>query len=84
MSYEIEVRPAALRALKKLDRQDQPRVQGVIALLAVDPRPPGARALRGRDALRIQVGDYRTICTVWDDRLLVVVATLGHRRDVCW
>lgn len=82
MSYEIEVRPAALRALKRIDRQDQARIRGAIALLAADPRPPGAKALRGRDGLRIRVGTYRIIYTVQDSRLLVVVVTLGHRRDV--
>lgn len=82
MAYEIEVRPAALRALKKIDRQDQARIRGAIALLAADPRPPGAKALRGRPGLRIRVGDYRIIYTIQDDRLLVVVVTLGHRRDV--
>ena len=82
MTYEIELRPAALRALKKIDRQDQPRIRGAIALLAVDPRPPGAKALRGRDGLRIRVGDYRIIYTVQDSKLLIVVVTLGHRRVV--
>lgn len=82
MSYEIELRPAALRALKKVDRQNQARIRGAIALLSADPRPPGAKALRGRDALRIRVGDYRIIYTVQDDRLLIVVVTLGHRREV--
>ncbi|WP_319014247.1 type II toxin-antitoxin system RelE family toxin [Jonesia denitrificans] len=82
MSCEIELRPAALRALKRVDRQDQPRIQGAIALLAADPRPPGAKALQGCDALRIRVGDYRTIYTVQDNRLLVIVVTLGHRREV--
>ncbi|MFT3971637.1 MAG: type II toxin-antitoxin system RelE/ParE family toxin [Micropruina sp.] len=82
MTYEIEVRPAALRALKKIDRQDQARIRGAIALLAADPRPPGAKALRGRPGLRIRVGNYRIIYAVHDDRLLVVVVTLGHRRDV--
>lgn len=82
MAYEIEVRPAALRALKKLDRQDQARIRGAIALLAVEPRPPGAKALRGREGLRIRIGNYRIIYTVENSRLLVVVVTLGHRRDV--
>ncbi|MFT4258810.1 type II toxin-antitoxin system RelE family toxin [Microbacterium sp.] len=82
MAYEIEVRPAALRALKKIDRQDQARIRGAIALLAVDPRPPGAKALRGRPGLRIRVGDYRIIYTIQDSKLLVVVVALGHRRDV--
>lgn len=82
MVYEIELRPAALRALKRIDRQDQARIRGAIALLAANPRPPGAIALRGRDGLRIRVGDYRILYTVQDRVLLVVVVTLGHRREV--
>lgn len=80
--YRIELRPAAVRALRKIDRQDARRIQGAIALLAQDPRPPGAKALRGRPALRVRVGDHRIVYAVHDDVLLVVVVTLGHRRDV--
>jgi mRNA interferase RelE/StbE len=80
--YEIEVRPAALRALRRIDRKDQARIRGAIALLAADPRPPGAKALRGREGLRIRIGHYRVIYTIEDDRLVVVVVALGHRRDV--
>lgn len=80
--YRIELRPAAGRALRKLDPPVRHRLQGVIALLAQDPRPPAARALKGRPGLRVRVGDYRIIYTVNDDVLLVVVVTLGHRRDV--
>lgn len=81
-AYRIELRPAAVRALRKLDPQVRRRVQGAIALLAQQPRPPGARALQGRPALRVRVGDYRIIYTIEDDVLLVVVVRLGHRRDV--
>lgn len=82
MSYRIEVRPAAARQLRKLDPQTARRVQGVIALLADDPRPPASRPLTGRPAWRVRVGDYRVIYTIEDDRLIVVVITIGHRRDV--
>lgn len=82
MTYEIELRPAAVRALKRIDRQDRGRIQGAIALLAANPRPPGAKALRGQDGLRIRVGPYRILYTIQDSRLLVVIVTLGHRRDV--
>ncbi len=82
MTYQIELRPAAVRALKRIDHQDRARIRGAIALLGEDPRPPGARALRGRPGLRVQVGDYRIIYTVHDDVLVVVVVTLGHRRHV--
>lgn len=81
--YRIELRPAAVRALRKLDPQIRHRIHGAIALLAQDPRPPGARALRGRPGFRVRVGDYRIVYTVTDDVLLVVVVvTLGHRRDI--
>lgn len=80
--YRIELRPAAARALRKLDPPIRRRVQGAIALLAHDPRPPAARALKGRPGLRVRVGDYRIIYTVHDDVLLIVVVTLGHRREI--
>ncbi|TFD73236.1 type II toxin-antitoxin system RelE family toxin [Cryobacterium gelidum] len=78
----IELRPAAVKALRRIDPQDRGRVQGAIALLGEDPRPPGARALQGRDGYRVRVGNYRIIYTVRNDILVVVVVTVGHRRDV--
>lgn len=82
MTYRVELRPAAVRALRKVDPQHRERIQGAIALLAQDPRPPGARALQGRRGLRVRVGDYRVIYTVEDDVLLVAVVIVGHRREV--
>lgn len=82
MSYQIELRPAAVRALKRIDHQDRDRIRGAISLLGENPRPPGAKALKGRPVLRVRVGDYRIIYTVDDDILIVTVITLGHRREV--
>jgi mRNA interferase RelE/StbE len=82
VTYRVDIRPAAVRALRKVDHQARPRIQAAIALLAQDPRPPGARALRGRDGYRVRVGDYRILYTVDDGVLVVVVVTLGHRRAV--
>lgn len=72
----------ALVRFNKLDPPVRHRLQGAIALLAQDPRPPAARALKGGPGLRVRVGDYRIIYTVDDEVLLVVVVTLGHRREV--
>jgi mRNA interferase RelE/StbE len=81
-TYRIELRPAAVRALRNLDPSVRPRIQGAIALLAHDPRPPAARALVGRPGFRIRIGDYRVVYTIQDDVLVIVVVTLGHRRDI--
>jgi mRNA interferase RelE/StbE len=80
--YRIEVTPAAARQLRKLEPQIARRVQGAIEMLAVDPRPPASRPLRGRPGYRVRVGDHRLLYTVQDDVLIVVVIRLGHRRDV--
>jgi len=80
--YAVELRPAAARALRKVDPQDVPRLRGAIALLAEDPRPPGAKALQGRPGYRVRVGRYRIIYSIDDGILLVVVVTLGQRHDV--
>ena len=82
MPYKIELRPAAKRALSGINHQDRERICEKISLLGEDPRPPGARPLRGRPGLRLRVGSYRILYTVCDDVLVVVVVTLGHRRDV--
>ena len=81
-TYRVELRPAAVRALRKLDPEIRGRIQGAIALLAQDPRPPATRALQGRPGLRVRIGDYRIIYTVQDDVLLVVVVAIGHRREI--
>ena len=81
-TYDIEFRPAALRELRKIDLSAQPRIQGAITLLSQDPRPPASRPLKGRDGYRLRVGDYRIIYTIDDGMLLIVVVTIGLRREV--
>ena len=82
-AYRVELTPAAVRDLRRLDRPAQQRIAAAIDLLADEPRPPKVKALAGRRGyLRVRTGDYRIIYTVSDDVLLVLVVALGHRRDV--
>lgn len=82
-SYRTEFTPAAARQLRKLDLTGQRRVQAVIELLATDPRPPGAKKLAGGEGeWRVRTGAYRVVYEIDDEMLLVLVVTLGHRRDV--
>ncbi len=81
--YELTFRPAALRALRKLDRQIAERIKVATEALRDDPRPSGAKMLTGSHGLwRIRIGDYRLVYTVDDQRRIVRVAAAGHRRDV--
>jgi mRNA interferase RelE/StbE len=83
MAYKIEVTAAARRALKKLDSDTARRIGEAIDGLAVDPRPAGVKKLAGADDLyRIRVRDYRIIYQIEDKQLLIVVVTIGNRREV--
>ena len=84
MTYRIEFRSTARRALADLPRDIAKRIDARILKLADEPRPSGVKALQGeqRGRLRIRVGDYRVIYEVQDRVLVVLVLEVGHRRDV--
>ncbi|MFC9553992.1 type II toxin-antitoxin system RelE/ParE family toxin [Rhodococcus sp. NPDC056960] len=83
MIYEVSLTPAAARQLRKFDPQARRRVQAAIELLATEPRPPAAtRLVGGNGEWRVRTGDYRIVYEIVDDRLLVLVLTVGHRREI--
>ncbi len=83
MRYLVELRPAAVRALRRLTPSDRRRIAARIDSLAMAPRPPGAKLLSGPDRFyRVRVGDFRVIYQVKDEVLQVVVIRIGHRREV--
>jgi mRNA interferase RelE/StbE len=82
-TYRVELARRAVRSLASLPRREQQRVRAAIDLLATEPRPPAASKLAGeRHAYRVRVGVYRILYEIFDDRLLVQVVRIGHRRDV--
>jgi mRNA interferase RelE/StbE len=80
--YEVRLHPVAAREYRRLQGQLRDRVRNAIDSLATDPRPRGVMKLAGRDDYRIRVGDYRIVFAVDDDRQLVLVARIAHRREV--
>lgn len=81
--YRVEVARRALKTIATLPRKEQQRIRAIIELLAENPRPPGCVAIVGEPSVyRVRSGHYRVIYEVFDDRLLVQVVRVGHRREV--
>ena len=87
MASKIELSVEAERELVKLDPQHSRRIlkflQDRVAKLD-DPRSIG-EALHGSrlgEFWKYRVGDYRLICKIEDDRLVVLVLRVGHRREI--
>lgn len=83
--WKIKVEPLAAKALKKLENQAKQRIESFIDDLATaeNPRSKG-KALQGnlKGAWRYRVGDYRLICNIQDDKVIILVLELGHRKDI--
>jgi len=87
MAYNVELSESAERELGKLDAPQAKRIlkflhQRVSKL--DDPRSIG-EALHGSrlgEFWKYRVGDYRLICKIEDDRLIVLVLRVGHRKEI--
>ena len=84
MPYTVEILRRAEKTLRALtDRKLYLRLRNTIDALAVEPRPHGCSKLSGsKDIYRVRVGDHRIVYQVIDDRLLILVVDIGHRREV--
>ena len=82
MSYSIEILRFAQRQLSKIGRKHQQSIIDAIRVLADDPRPSGCKKLSGRPAYRIRIGSFRVIYEIHDKQLLVIIVTIGDRKDV--
>jgi len=81
--YTITFVKRAERQFRALPREAQVRLKTRIDTLSEDPRPHGVEKLAAEDNLyRIRSGDYRVIYEIRDAELLILVAKVGHRREV--
>lgn len=80
--YEVIIEKSVVKQLQKLPVPEYNKIKKALAALAHNPRPHGYLKLKGRDGYRIRVGNYRIIYEIIDDKLIVIVITIAHRKDV--
>ena len=87
MAWQIEFDPDALKDLRKLDKPIQIRLIGFLRTRVSclsNPRDIG-EALSGQrlgSYWKYRVGDWRIICDIQDQKILVRVLRIGNRREV--
>ena len=86
MSYRVETTARFDKEFKKLDRFTQKMVKAWIEKNLVDCKDPRVRG-KGLTAnrsgqWRYRIGDYRLICFIEDDKLVILALTIGHRSDI--
>jgi mRNA interferase RelE/StbE len=87
MAYGVELAESVERELRKIDPQQRKRILKFLTQRVAkleNPRSIG-QALHGSELgefRKYRVGDYRLICRIEDERLLVLVLRIGHRREI--
>jgi len=86
VSWAYSFEASALKELKKLGPQAAREILGFLDERmgsTEDPRAFG-KPLKGdlKGLWRYRVADYRLICSIQEQRLVVLVLKVGHRRDI--
>ena len=85
MAWTIEYSAKAVKELKKIDKKAASTIIDYLNDIArqEDPRSKG-KALKGdkRQYWRYRVGNYRILCSIEDEELVILATHLGHRKDV--
>lgn len=86
MAWTVEISDIAERQIKKLDRPVQKRIIDWLYDRIEGGKDPQhfGNPLKGESTQlwRYRIGDYRVLCEILDGKLIVLVLTVGHRRDV--
>lgn len=86
MEYKVEIEKKALKQLRKIDKQQQRLIRSWVETNLVgseDPRKIG-KQLKGNlnEYWRYRVGSYRIIADINDDKVMITVVRIGHRKDI--
>lgn len=84
--YKVELSDRFKKEFKKLDRYTQKILRAWIEKNLVETENPRAygKGLTANRAgqWRYRIGDYRLICIIKDNELIILALTIGHRKNV--
>lgn len=81
MTYSLSIKQSAAKALAKIEGEDRQRIINAIDQLKTNP--VAGSVLKGEFSglRRIRVGNYRVVYEVQDEKLVILVIRIGHRRE---
>ena len=79
--YSIQLKKSAFKELSNIPPPYNKKIVDAIDSLAINPRPEGVKKLKGAEAFRIRVADYRIVYTIEDEIRIVEIQRIRHRKD---
>jgi mRNA interferase RelE/StbE len=81
MTYVVLFTESAKKDLKELEKGDAERILCALERIRICPERY-VRKLVGDPGYRLRVGDYRVIMDIYEDKLVILVIKIGHRKNV--
>ena len=82
VNYKIEIKKSAAKEISKLPKEAVKRIVEKIQTLSDEPRPNGCKKLSGDEKYRIRVGVYRILYSIMDEKLVIFIVKVGHRKEI--
>lgn len=79
--YSIEFSETAEKQLYKLEKYVQMRILATLERIKVRPYAH-VKKLKDSHYYRLRAGDYRVILDIAENRLIIFVIELGHRKNI--
>lgn len=81
--YKLIPTKRFIKQLRKLDKFTQKRIATYLSSHALDDPRPYRKALSANRTgqWRYRIGDYRVICQIQNDELIILALSVGHRKD---
>jgi len=81
LTYKIEVKPKAIKQLKKLPKDISERILKKVILIKDTPQS-FMKKLESINIWSLRVGDYRVLIDLQEDKQLLEIIKVGHRREI--
>jgi len=81
LTYEVKIKPKALKQLKKLPKEISERILKKVVFIKETPQS-FMKKLESKDIWSLRVGDYRTLIDISEDKKIIEIIKAGHRKEI--
>ncbi len=83
MQYSVEFRPSVKKDIKHIPKKDLIKIKNKIDEISMNLPEATTTQMRGNTNFhRVRCGNYRIIYEIHENRLIILVVKIGHRKDV--
>jgi mRNA interferase RelE/StbE len=84
-NFKVEITTSAAKEFKKLPNSIKDKVKEMVGFLEQNPRSEflNIKKMKGpADLYRVRIGDYRMVYEIKENKIVILIIKLGHRKEV--